>query len=168
MTQPIRVPIIPFENKELFESMRPLVVDFELSCLLRHAGVPQKAALYWHLPAVFANHPDKNRRAFLSNVAADAHCAAYTSEELGRFLDSQFCTVHVGVGYVFIDLMACTFKKMEGMGDQKVDGSGLVLQMMRGAEDKTEAHCRSRAIILLEGKKILSFPKKADGNNDTN
>lgn len=154
---------IPFETKDLFEPLRPLVTDFEISCLLRHAGVSQKAALYWHLPRVFTNSPDKNRHAFLSNVAADAHCAAFTSEELGRFLDSQFCTVRVGKGYVFVDLMACTFKKLDTPEGSKVEGGGLVLQMVRGAEDKTECHCRARAIILLEGKKILQFQKNGDG-----
>lgn len=158
--------MIPYDVKEFFEPLRPLVVDFELSCLLRHAGVPQKSAFYWHLPRVFTNAPDKNKRAFLSNVAADAHCAAFTSEELGRFLDSQFCTVRVGKGYVFVDLMACAFRKMEPAEGQKAEGGGLVLQMVRGAEDNTEVHCRARAIILLEGKKVLQFQKNVEKNGD--
>lgn len=150
----------PYEMKEVFEPLRPLVSDFELSCLLRHAGVPQKTALYWHLPRVFTNAKDKNKFAFLSEVPAGAHCAAFTSEELGRLLDSQFCTVRVGAGYIFVDLMACTFKKLDTVeGEKRVEGGGLVLQMVRGA-DKTEVHCRARAVILLEGKKILQFKKE--------
>lgn len=154
--------INPYENKDLFEPLRSLVSDFEISCLLRHAGVPQKTALYWHLPRVFANHADKNRMAFLSSDATDAHAAAFTSEELGRFLDSQFCTVRIGKGYVFVDLMACSFKKVDDNDAAK--GGGLVLQMVRGAEDKTEVHCRARAIILLEGKKVLQFSKDVNKN----
>lgn len=155
-----------YETKDLFEPLRPLVSDFEISCLLRHAGVPQKTALYWHLPRVFTNSPDKNKLAYLSNQAVDAHCSAFTSEELGRFLDSQFCTVRVGTSYVFVDLMACSFKKIDTPEGAKVEGGGLVLQMVRGAEDKTETHCRARAIILLEGKKILKFSKEEQINVD--
>lgn len=159
--------INPYEHKELYEALRPLVADFELSCLLRHAGVPQKSALYWHLPKIFADHKDKNRMAYLSTEPTDAHCSAFTSEELGVFLDAQYCTVRVGkAGYVFVDLMACSFRPLEQPveGQKKLEGGGLVLQMVRGAEDKTEVHCRARAIILLEGKKVLQFSKDVRKN----
>lgn len=131
----------------------PLVVDFEISCLLRHAGIPQKTALYWHRSHITL--PGRAPDTFLSCDPTDAHCAAYTSEELGQLLGSQFCTIKVGAGYVFIDLMACTFKQIE----KGVEGGGLVLQMVKGCEDKSEVMCRARGVLVLAAKKILACQK---------
>lgn len=141
------------------ESLRPLVVDFELSCLLRHAAIPQKTALYWHKKRVFM--PGKTGL-FLSTDPEGAYCAAYTSEELSRLLDSSFTTIRAGSGYVFIDLMACTFKKIEQQDG--VEGGGLVLHMVKGCEDKTEVHCKARGVLVLAAKNILEFQRKAQQN----
>ena len=151
----------PYETKDLFQNMRPLVTDFELSCLLRSAEIPQKTALYWHRASIaVAGHKPE---VYLSNNPEGAHCAAHTAEELHRLLDPSFTTVRAGKVWVFIDLMACTFKKLddEATADGKVEGGGLVLHMVKGCEDITQVHCLARGVLVLAAKNILEHQREA-------
>lgn len=123
------------------ENITPLVADFEIACLLHRSGFPQKTAFYWCKPMVISLHA----LPYLSGKPEDAVAAAPTSEEIGRFLPSQYATMKVGELFLFIDLMATTYRPAE----ESANGGGIILNRIRGAEDKTEVGCKAKGLLHL-------------------
>lgn len=150
----------PYEQREFFNCMKPLVTDFDISCLLRAAEIPQKTALYWHRASVCV--AGEQPETFLSFQSEGAHCAAHTSEELARLLDSSFAVIKADKIYVMLDLLACGFKHVDEKDPSK--GGGLVLNMIRGCEDRTQVHCLARGVLVLAGQKVLRHQREVKQN----